>query len=330
MSQPHPPIPEPQPRPQPHPHGEPHPEHGSGAGQATGSTAASPAEEEPRTQSILLPPSQRPDAPGTAPSVDAPAYGEQPAPGHPVTGPIVAQPGPAATGAFPAQPAHAATPAPAQPAYQPGHDGPYQPSATAPYQPDGSAGWQAAPQPVSGQPLQPAPGAGATQVIGSVAPGSAPGSMHPTGPTTATQQPAADPGGAPGSPAGSPLTAVRKAGRHRTLLLGAGLGVLALVLLELGLALDFGNQALWEVVPTWSAFATVAALVVLVPIVARFAGRGPSAGTAWRIGAAGLAALAVFWVLIALPLVASDRGFWLTAALGAAGAALWLAPGRAG
>jgi hypothetical protein len=42
----------------------------------------------------------------------------------------------------------------------------------------------------------------------------------------------------------------------------------------------------------------------------------------------GLAGLTAAWVLVALPLAASDRGFWLTAAVAAAGAALWLAPGR--
>jgi hypothetical protein len=46
----------------------------------------------------------------------------------------------------------------------------------------------------------------------------------------------------------------------------------------------------------------------------------------WRIAAAGLVGLAVFWLLVVLPVVASDRGFLLTAALGALGAALWVGP----
>jgi hypothetical protein len=121
---------------------------------------------------------------------------------------------------------------------------------------------------------------------------------------------------------------VHQAGRNGAALLPAALGVLALVLLELGVALDLGGRSLWEVVPTWSAFATVAVLLVLVPSVARLAGRRLSARTAWRAGAAGVGGLAAFWVLVALPLVASDRGFWLTAALAAAGAALRFAPGR--
>ena len=103
------------------------------------------------------------------------------------------------------------------------------------------------------------------------------------------------------------------------------LGVLALVVLQLGLALSFGLTSLWSAVPTWSAFATVAALVALVPFVP---GGGLSRRQAWRVGAAGVGGLALFWVLVVLPLVASDQGFLLTAALGLAGAALWLTPGR--
>jgi hypothetical protein len=45
-------------------------------------------------------------------------------------------------------------------------------------------------------------------------------------------------------------------------------------------------------------------------------------------GAVGLVALATAWVLVGLPLAASDRGFWLTAAVAAAGGSLWFAPGR--
>jgi hypothetical protein len=47
-----------------------------------------------------------------------------------------------------------------------------------------------------------------------------------------------------------------------------------------------------------------------------------------RLALGGLAGLAVFWVLIALPRVDSDRGFLLTAALGALAVAVWLAPSR--
>jgi hypothetical protein len=117
--------------------------------------------------------------------------------------------------------------------------------------------------------------------------------------------------------------------RNRAAVLGLGLALLALLLLELGLAMDFGTQSYWSAVPLWSAFATLCAALGLVA----FAGAFPSGSTdrsraTWRIAAAGLAGLAVFWVLVVLSVVASDRGFLLTAALGALGAALWVGPGR--
>jgi hypothetical protein len=116
----------------------------------------------------------------------------------------------------------------------------------------------------------------------------------------------------------------------RTALSAIGLAVLALVLLELGLAMEFGSFSLWSAVPLWSAFASVAALVGLLG-----AGLGVSSaaksrtGVAWRLGAAGLVGLAVFWLLVVLPVVDSDRGFLLTAALAALGGALWVSAERA-
>mgnify|MGYP004492281613 CR=1 FL=1 len=49
---------------------------------------------------------------------------------------------------------------------------------------------------------------------------------------------------------------------------------------------------------------------------------------AWKTAAGGLTGVAVFWVLVVLPRVDSDRGFVLTAAMAALGAALWIAPSR--
>ncbi|MBB3677300.1 hypothetical protein FHX36_003035 [Modestobacter versicolor] len=266
MSSPHPPIPEPQP-------------HTDG--------------DDPRTQSILLPPSQRQETldpspaevpAGEPPTQPAPGWTPAAAPGQPLPG----QPGPGA-GQHEQPTAH-----------QPGY---YDPASS-------------------------------TQVTGPVdfVPGFTPEAAH--GSSAASPPPSPGPSTSVGMPATpppgqrrSPLAALQGAGRHGSALLPLGLGVLALVLLQVGLALDFGNQSLWEVVPTWSAFATLGALLVLVPAVAALTGRLP-ARTAWRAGAVGLAALAAAWVLVALPLAASDRGFWLTAAVAAAGAALWLAPGR--
>ena len=287
MSQPHPPIPEPQPHPQPD--------------VSTGSTAASaedlptspPPAPGPRTNSILVPPSQRPADPEAAAeplpeplppaepfrTAQFPAVRDEPAPdAHPGTGPAAVPP----------------------------------PAASLPH---------ASQAPVADA-LPPVPGPSTAPVAAAephphTSPVSAPADEQPT---------PSQPGAA--HRAGAKLAGVRRAAGGRSVLAGLGLAVLALLLLQLGLALDDDLESLWAAVPTWSAFATLAVLVVPVPLVAGLAGRRLAPHTAWQVGAAGVAALAVFWVLVALPLVLSDRGFWLTAALGAAGAALWLAPGR--
>jgi len=117
--------------------------------------------------------------------------------------------------------------------------------------------------------------------------------------------------------------------RDRAALLGLGLALLALVLLELGLAMDFGTRSYWSAVPLWSAFATLCAGLGVVAFAASFSiGSRFRSGAGRRIAAGGLVGLAVFWVLVVLSVVASDRGFLLTAALGALGAALWVGPGR--
>jgi hypothetical protein len=110
----------------------------------------------------------------------------------------------------------------------------------------------------------------------------------------------------------------------RQALVGLGLALLAVVLLELGLLLRFSSVSYWSAVPLWSAFATLAALVGLVAVVAGSApGSRLRPGTAWRVAAGGFVGLAVFWVLVVLPNVASDRGFVLTAALACLGGAVW-------
>jgi len=114
----------------------------------------------------------------------------------------------------------------------------------------------------------------------------------------------------------------------RGVLLPIGLAV-AVVLLQLGLSLEFGSDSSWESVPLWSAFATAATVAALVCLVAAALKRGrPTAEQAWRAGAAALVGLAVFWLLVVLPVADGDRGFLLTAALGSLGAALWMAAER--
>ena len=117
--------------------------------------------------------------------------------------------------------------------------------------------------------------------------------------------------------------------RNRAAVLGLGLAVLSLVLLELGLSLDFRVESYWSAVPLWSAFATLCCVLAVLAFAASYpTGSKLRSSAVWRIAAAGLVGLAVFWVLVVLPVVASDRGFLLTAALGALGGALWIGPGR--
>ncbi|MGY1753894.1 hypothetical protein [Blastococcus sp. SYSU D01042] len=129
-----------------------------------------------------------------------------------------------------------------------------------------------------------------------------------------------------GPAAEQPRTPAR---RDRTALVALGLVGAALVLLELGLALRFGGESFWSDIPLWSAFATLCTLLGLAAAAAVLPGGGRlDAATGWRVAAGGLTGLAVFWLLVALPVVASDRGFLLTAALGCLGGALWLGSGR--
>jgi hypothetical protein len=115
--------------------------------------------------------------------------------------------------------------------------------------------------------------------------------------------------------------------RDRSTLFGLLLVVLALALLELGLTRRFGGVSYWSGVPLWSAFATVCTLLGFAAFAAALPGGGRfTAG--WRVAAGGLVGLAVFWLLVVLPVVATDRGFVLTAALASLGGALWIAPRR--
>lgn len=114
----------------------------------------------------------------------------------------------------------------------------------------------------------------------------------------------------------------------RRLLAAAGLVVLSLVLLQLGLSLEFGAESFWSAVPLWSAFATVCVALGLAAVAELIPGARRPGRSGWTIAAAGLVGLAVFWLLVVLPNADSDRGFLHTAALGALGGALWLTAGR--
>jgi hypothetical protein len=187
-------------------------------------------------------------------------------------------------------------------------------------------------------------------VVSSPVPAHPPTGPEPTGATAAgasatSATPTAPPAGADGRTWPDTLDADAPGKKSRVrvpqdrgTLLGAGLAVLGLVLLELGLTLDFGDRSLWSLVPLWAAFATVAALLALVAFVPASGDRpaepaGGAAKTAraaltWRIAVGGLVGLAVFWLLVVLPHADTNRGFVLTAALAALGAGLWVGPAR--
>ncbi len=117
--------------------------------------------------------------------------------------------------------------------------------------------------------------------------------------------------------------------RARAAVAGIGLVALSVLLLELGLGRDFGTESFWSVVPLWSLFASLAAVLGLLAFVPDAPGRSrlrPQSG--WKVAAGGLAGLVVFWVLVVLPVADTDRGFLLTAALAALGVAVWIAPSR--
>ncbi len=187
---------------------------------------------------------------------------------------------------------------------------------------------------VPGPPVPlPAP---ATAQAGSSA-GSAGASAAPAGASAAGSTPPGAPAGWPDSletgpvpmPADADEATRERGAAGRTALLGPGLVVLSLALLQVGLGLRFGGESFWADIPLWSAFATACAVLGLGGFPSLLpAGRRPGTATAWRIAAGGFVGLAAFWVLVVLPVVATDRGFLLTAALAALGAALWTGPAR--
>jgi len=232
--------------------------------------------------------------------------GEQPGPAQPTTQeiPVIAPAVPTLPphpGALPPSPVAANGPGPAPAA---GLDAP-QPTGPVDFLPGPQSVGTPPPPPVA-PPTPAAPPAGATAI-----------SAVPTWPDTLEPDPAT-----------GDRTAKQRPARDRSALAGIGLAVLALVLLELGLALDFGTVSLWSAVPLWSAFATITALLALLAF-ARSA-PGSRSGVLWRVAAGGLVGLAVFWLLVVLPGAASNRGFVLTAALACLGAGVWLGSGRKG
>jgi hypothetical protein len=110
---------------------------------------------------------------------------------------------------------------------------------------------------------------------------------------------------------------------------GAAAGVLALLAAGTALAglfVPYEGATFWASARFWSGFAAFCALLQLAPLARPLFGW--PAGRAWSVGAAGVAGLLLFWVLIVLPVVSSDSSFVVTAAVMAAAGGSWLAPGR--
>jgi hypothetical protein len=123
----------------------------------------------------------------------------------------------------------------------------------------------------------------------------------------------------------APTGSRRRAPVHLVAPVAALLGV---VVLELGLLLRFGTRSTWSQVPLWSAFASLAAVLVLSAVAGELPrGRRPG-GPARRVAWVAVGGLAVFWLLVALPTGDTDRGFLLTAAVAMLAAAAWLGRGR--
>ena len=94
----------------------------------------------------------------------------------------------------------------------------------------------------------------------------------------------------------------------------------------IGLFVPYDGATFWDTAQFWSGFAALCAVVQLAPLTRPVFGW--PAGRAWAIGAAGVAGLLLFWVLIVLPEVSSNSSFVLTAAVVAVAGGSWLAPGR--
>lgn len=95
-----------------------------------------------------------------------------------------------------------------------------------------------------------------------------------------------------------------------------------MVTVALAAAIPFDSSAGWVARTAWSAFATLAALVLLV---SRLTTAHPRS---WLIGAVATGCLLASWVLVTLPGVGSNAGFVATVGTAAAAASCWLAPGR--
>jgi hypothetical protein len=113
---------------------------------------------------------------------------------------------------------------------------------------------------------------------------------------------------------------------HGQVTAASGLALLAAGTALAGLFVPLGGATFWASAQFWSGFAAFCALLQLAPLARPVFGW--PATRAWSVGAAGVAGLLLFWVLIVLPVVSSNSSFVVTVAVMAAAGGAWLAPGR--
>jgi hypothetical protein len=113
---------------------------------------------------------------------------------------------------------------------------------------------------------------------------------------------------------------------HGRVIAADGLALLAAATALAGLFVPYNGATFWASAQFWSGFAAFCALLQLAPLARPVFGW--PATRAWSVGAAGVAGLLLFWVLIVLPVVSSNSSFVVTVAVMAAAGGAWLAPGR--
>jgi hypothetical protein len=104
------------------------------------------------------------------------------------------------------------------------------------------------------------------------------------------------------------------------------LSIVPILAVPVGLFISERGSTFWSGNEAWSVFAVVCAFVQLAPLLRSTFGWSPP--LAWRIGAAGVGGLLLFWVLLVLPSIGRNTSFAVTIGVAAACAALWMAPAR--
>ena len=130
----------------------------------------------------------------------------------------------------------------------------------------------------------------------------------------------------PPSPPAERTPAAETPAAEHGLPLWSALEVVALVALLLGLFVPEHDTQLWDGSEAWSVFAIVCAVAQLVPLLRRSTKLDET--QAWHVAAVGAAGLALYWLLLVLPVIGRNTSFAVTLATAAAAGGVWLAPER--